>query len=242
MSVEPSAKEVFELLSQGGSPKFVKTLERIRTACDHIEAAKGPMTYSQVGAVATKLFGGPKAQSIHNNPDHKRYIDARHQAYRQQPTGNATGHTEAKPSLKYPATGLDLKTRRYIDDLRQRNEMLEAAMREFRGQISRATQENPIDLASLIADGPDQAGALALPAPLVRQGVPEVALVGLRTLLFELPKLLAEVECFHGKALRLRSGDWLVPPDQYAALVSLLGENSAIDANDGARSATQAKV
>lgn len=222
MSVEPLATDIYDLLCKQGSPKFTKSLERVKAACDHIVAAKGPLTYSQVGAVATKLFGGPKAQSIHNNVDHKQYIDARQREYRQQPlSGSATGKKESR-ATEYPSSGLDFKTRRYIDDLRQRNDMLEAAMREFRIQVARATKENPVDVSQLLNTGPDTDGAMAvpqLPAPSV---LSESAKAGLRTLLHELPKLVKEVEDFQGKALRLRSGDWLVPPDQYAALLYLI--------------------
>jgi len=227
MSVEPSARDIFESLSLDGSPKFVKALERIKDACDNIETAKGPMTYNQVGAMATKLFGGPKAQSIHNNAEHKRYIDARQREYRQAPASDVSGSTEAKAIAKYPAGGLDYKTRRYIDDLRQRNEMLEAAMREFRAQITRSTQENPIDLGQLISAGPAPDGAMILPAPVpaTRQNaLSPAAAQGLRAILLDLPQIVSEVENFQGKALRLRSGEWLLPPDQYAALKALLGD------------------
>lgn len=222
MSVEPLAADIYDTLCKQGSPKFVKSLERVKAACDHIIAAKGPLTYSQVGAVATKLFGGPKAQSIHNNADHKRYIDARQREYRQQPlSGPATSKKELRAN-QYPSSGLDFKTRRYIDDLRQRNDMLEAAMREFRVHIARATKENPVDVSQLLNTGPDADGAMAVPQLPIPPVLSEVAKTGLRVLLHELPKLVKEVEDFQGKALRLRSGDWLVPPDQYAVLLELL--------------------
>ena len=225
MTAEPSSADIFASLCKDGSPKFIKSLERIKATCDHIVAAKGPISYAQVGAVATKLFGGPKAQSIHNNPDHKRYIDARQREYRGGPIGASSTAERATRNREYPAADLDFKTRRYIDDLRQRNDMLEAAMREFREQIARATQETPVDIANLLGAGPAADGSMIVPVvatPAESNQLSPLAVVAIRHLLFDLPKLSNEVEAYKGKALRLRSGDWLLPPDQYAELLKLI--------------------
>lgn len=227
-AADPASPDIFESLCKDASPKFVKSLERIRSACDHIVAAKGPISYAQVGAVATKLFGGPKAQSIHNNAEHKRYIDARQREYRGTTLETAVTPSKGARSKDYPASGLDYKTRRYIDDLRQRNDMLEAAMREFKVQVARATREAPVDIAALIGAGPQDDGSMAVPAfatSVEPAPMNPLAVEGLRRLLFDLPKMVGEVEDYKGKALRLRSGDWLVPPDQYAELLKVAVPN-----------------
>lgn len=225
MNLEPSSESVYEHLSKDGAPKFIKALDQIKVACDHIETAKGAMTYSQVGAVATKLFGGPKAQSIQNSYKHKQYIDARQQEYRQQhsPKSNQ-GSQNLRGLIKYPSEGLDYRTRRYIDDLRQRNSMLEAAMREFKTTITMSTMEAPIDFNKMLTGGPDDEGSMSLSIipKEFSQLLSEPAKAGLHTLLVLMPTLVSEVELFRGKSLRLRSGDWLLPPDQYAALRKML--------------------
>lgn len=53
--------------------------------------------------------------------------------------------------------------------------------------------------------------------------VTEDAKEAIRILIEELPKLFPEIEVYQSKALRLRTGEWLLAPAQYAALKALRG-------------------
>lgn len=133
----------------------------------------------------------------------------------------AAGVTKVASSASYPADGLDYKTRRYIDDLRQRNGLLESAMRELKQQVLTATEARPFELATTIGSGPLDDASMAVQQVLPTQ-IPLPAKEALRQLLEDLPRRVPGVESFKGKAIRLRTGEWLVPPDQFAPLKTLL--------------------
>lgn len=221
MDFEKTPDELYDGLRQDAGPKFLLALKRIKDACDAIVAANGVISYSQVGKVAEHMFGGPKVQSILNNAKHKDYIDARKNAVRK------TGHTQsgsAKPKagpVGYPSDGLDYKTRRYIDDLRQRNSLLEAAMRDLKQQILSSTERTPLDLSKMISSGPANDGSLNLVTQ--QQGhLTDEAKEAIRIVVEDLPKLIPAVESMQGKALRLRTGEWLLSPLHFSALKLLL--------------------
>lgn len=220
MMAQPSAADLFTDFHENSSPKFALALERIKAACDHIEAAKGAMTYSQVGKMAVKLFGGPKAQSILNNQKHKMFIDARRLEYLGTMTRTAP-HERNTDQVLYPSDGLDFKTRRYIDDLRQRNAMLEAAMRELKQQVLTATESTPLDLERMLKTGPGKDLAMEIRSTTNSQINPD-ARDALGSLLADLPVKVAAIELYQGKALRLRTGEWLVNPIQYELLTTLV--------------------
>jgi hypothetical protein len=222
MQAQPTAEVLFEALCKNAGAKFVATLGKIKGACDAIVAANGAITYSQVGKVAQELYGGPKTQSILNNAKHKSYIDTRRQDL--SPTLRPTRQSAAtgKPDQPlYPTEGLDFRTRRYIDDLRQRNSLLESAMRELKQHVLQASERVPLDLSAMLAT-PSQDGSAQIVSK--QNGLPAEAREAVRVIVEKLPKLVPEVENYQGKALRLRSGDWLLPPSQYAALQALLGD------------------
>ncbi len=223
MQAEPTADALFTSFRDEAGAKFVQALEKIKGACDAIVVANGTLTYSQVGKVAVELYGGPKAQSILNNAKHKAYIDARK---REQTSAWRSGKGEpvskGSDTIRYPAEGLDYKTRRYIDDLRQRNSLLEAAMRELKQQVLQATERRPLDLSAMLAAQPSLEGSVTV----VKTEIPvitEDAREAIRILIEELPKRLPEIELYQSKAFRLRTGEWLLAPAQYAALKTLLG-------------------
>ncbi|GAB2892809.1 hypothetical protein GCM10027202_21010 [Microvirgula curvata] len=223
MQAEPTADALFASLRDEAGAKFVQALEKIKGACDAIVAANGTLTYSQVGKVAVQLYGGPKVQSILNNAKHKAYIDARKRelsfAWR---LGQSEPASKLSDTKRYPADSLDYKTRRYIDDLRQRNSLLEAAMRELKKQVLKATERKPLDLSAMLAAQPSVEGLVAIKKA-EEFTVTEDAKEAIRILIEELPKLFPEIEVYQSKALRLRTGEWLLAPAQYAALKALRG-------------------
>lgn len=219
MGAQPTASELYAEYRRDASPKFALALDRIKSACDHIQTASGSMTYSQVGKMAVQLFGGPKAQSILNNEKHKAYIDARRREFLQSSSRPSTTQRDKVLDV-YPTDGLDYKTRRYIDDLRQRNSMLEAAMVELKKQVLTATEDRPLDLEKMLKAGPDSGLAMTM-IPSSSPSIPREAIEAIYALTVDLPTKVAEVELYKGKALRLRTGEWLVTPAQYAALVAL---------------------
>jgi hypothetical protein len=225
MSVEPTSIQLFEEYCAQGSAKFVTALERIKGACDAVAATGGPLNYSQVGKAAVQLYGGPKPQSILNSPKHKAYIDARRQ---EQIAGSSPSSRKSlMPSGKaaYPTDGLDYKTKRYIDDLRQRNETLEAAMRELKRQVLLATEARPMDLAVMIGSGPETDAAMKI-AQVAPPPLSDDARAAIKVILDDLPRTLPGVEVYRERALRLRTGEWLLNPKQYMALRDLLGESN----------------
>jgi len=219
VSVEPKSADVYAQLRSEGSAKLIAALERIKGACDALDAANAALSYSQVGKMAIQLYGGPKTQSIMNSPKHKAYIDARRRERLASSTRPASAAAPQTGST-YPATDLDYKTRRFIDDLRQRNTLLESAMRELKQQVLTATELRPLDLAAMISAGPQGDASIA-----VQQGqsppLPAEARDALRQLLDDLVRRVPGVESFKGKGIRLRTGEWLLPPDRFALLKSI---------------------
>jgi hypothetical protein len=219
VSVDPKAADVYEQFRSEGSAKFIAALERIKGACDALDAANAAVSYSQVGKMAVQLYGGPKTQSIMNSPKHKAYIDARRRerlSSGARPTSAATPQTGGA----YPATDLDYKTRRYIDDLRQRNTLLESAMRELKQQVLTSTEMRPLDLAAMISAGPQGDASMAVQQS-QSPALPAEAKDALRQLLDDLALRVPGVESFKGKGIRLRTGEWLLPPDRFALLKSI---------------------
>ena len=79
-----SSGTIYKIFSKELGSKGKKSLINVKAACDLIESTKGVMNYSSVGCVSTKHYGGPKKQSIQNNNNLKRYIDARIREYKNQ--------------------------------------------------------------------------------------------------------------------------------------------------------------
>jgi hypothetical protein len=122
------------------------------------------MDYASVSRFATKSYGGPAYSSILNNGKLKLYIDLRKGEYER------SGQTKAlaKPAdnsekPRYPRPDLDARTRLFIDQqwiyieqLENRNRLLEAAQNELTGVLRVHTKvEEPLDYAEVISSGPD---------------------------------------------------------------------------------------
>lgn len=219
MSVEPTSAEIYEQLRRESSPKFVASLEKIKGACDALAAANAPLSYSRVGKMAEQLYGGPKTQSIMNSLKHKCYIDARQRERISGPNRSTAPSGAAPRDAAYPTSDLDYKTRRYIDDLRQRNSMLEAAMRELKLQVLTATEVRPIDLAGMISAGPQEDSSMVIQQT-TSPTLPAEFKETLMQLLDDLVHRVPGVEPFKDIGIRLRTGEWLLSPERFALLKS----------------------
>lgn len=66
------------LMVEAKNPRLKASLKRVKEACDFLEASSGAITPTSVGRFCETKWGGPKAQSIRNQPDILlRYIDTR---------------------------------------------------------------------------------------------------------------------------------------------------------------------
>jgi len=122
------------------------------------------MNYSSVARVTTEKFGGPKKQSIQNNKNLKRYIDARVSEYTQDrkylelPEKNKNN----LKTKKYPVENLDLRTQTYIDQLESRLKLAETRYSELRKWQENFTRVNPVKYAEVISKGPSDTGTMQL--------------------------------------------------------------------------------
>lgn len=220
MPTEPSASDIFDDLCNQANSKFATALNRIRGACDALVTANATISYSQVGKIATQLYGGPKTQSILKNSKHKSYIDARR-------LEQLVNKPKAKPGIgakyfvEYPSNDLDYKTRRYIDDLRNRNSMLELAMRELKTHVLAASENCTLDMTQMITAGaqPDASMGIKLNSSNARQAA---LIETLKELMDDLCNKVPEVESYMGKGIRLRTGEWLLAPDLFSLIKSLI--------------------
>lgn len=71
----PSALIFVRILEEARHPKSKRSAERVREACDYLEKHRIPITISEVGRLCHNT--GPKEQSIRNNKDLGRYVNAR---------------------------------------------------------------------------------------------------------------------------------------------------------------------
>ena len=163
MSLESSAA-VYDALCKELGPKGIKSLNNIKSACDLIVSSRGMMNYSRVASLATENYGGPKKQSVQNNNNLKRYIDARVDEYTQARISHQLPANKKHGAAQrtYPADNLDPRTKTYIDQLHTRLDLAEARYRELRKWQEQHTRSNPINLADAIGRGPSDTGALQL--------------------------------------------------------------------------------
>lgn len=153
-----TAEQVLQQLMAEVGPKARVSLERIKAACDRIEAMRGLMNYSRVAAVTTEQFGGPRAQTIQNSPQLKLYIAKRIEEYQGRGRSYTRQGQPRKPAATtgspYPVEGLDSKTRLYIDFILQDNQRLGAENRHLAQMLERASERQPISLADALGRGP----------------------------------------------------------------------------------------
>lgn len=154
MTLQPeNAKTCFKrLLKESRSQKFHTSLERTQKACDAIEDMKGLLNYSRVAQYTENHYGSPKRQSIMNSKPLRLYIDLRKQEYAQK-APHAKQSKKKSTAPQYPCSGLDLKTKVYIDQLRARNAFLEKAMSNLKQEILEETRRTPIDINKSVMAG-----------------------------------------------------------------------------------------
>ena len=143
------------LLQESSSPKFHKSLEHVRKACDAIEQMEGLINYSKVAKYTKDHFGNPRRQTIMNNDRLRLYIDLRKEESSIKPS--KVFKREYKSNVQeYPSEGLDLKTKVYIDQLRARNDLLEKSSQYLNQEVLQATSKHPISYIQSISNGPDE--------------------------------------------------------------------------------------
>jgi len=163
MSIE-SASAIYDSLYLEIGTKGIKSLNNIKASCDLIVSVCGIMNYSRVADIATKEFGGPKKQTVQNNKNLKRYIDARileynHLNRRRQPKPNIDSSDN---SHKYPSDNLDSRTKTYIDQIRTRLNLVEVRYKELRKWQEEYSKINPVNLAAVIGVGPKTNGLMSV--------------------------------------------------------------------------------
>lgn len=134
-----------------------------------------------------------------------------------------------KPEHDWPTIAAKLEANGDIENANRIRELiktsesnpLEAAMRDLKQQILNSTERNPLDLSQMISSGPANDGSLNLITQ--QQGhLTDEAKEAIRIVVEDLPKLIPAVELMQGKALRLRTGEWLLSPLHFSALKLLL--------------------
>jgi hypothetical protein len=66
------------LIAEAENPRLKQSLERVKEACDFLEVSNASITPTSVGRYCEGKWGGPKAQSIRNQPEKLlRYVDTR---------------------------------------------------------------------------------------------------------------------------------------------------------------------
>jgi len=152
-SVE-TASDVYDDLMSRLNTKGSRSLDNLRMACDLIVAARGIMNFSRVAEVATKQYGGPRKQSVHNNHELKRYIAARMAEYNQSRSPYPRKDAQTGKALdSWPEEGLSVRTRACITQLRTRLEMVEKRYSELRLQQEKMTKASPVNLVKAIELG-----------------------------------------------------------------------------------------
>lgn len=155
LNQENSSKCFKRLLAESNSPKFHKSLEHIRKACNAIENMKGQLNYSRIATYTEEHFGTPKKQSILNCKRLKLYIEIRKHEYaatKEKPP-KSKEHLSEPP---YPSSDLDLKTKVYIDHLRSKVKQQELSIRYLNEEILEKTSKQPISFIESISQGPGE--------------------------------------------------------------------------------------
>ncbi|OXH92519.1 hypothetical protein CA831_02380, partial [Burkholderia multivorans] len=151
-----TAEQVLAQLMERAGAKARVSHERIKAACDRIEAMRGLMNYSRVAAMATDLFGGPRAQTIQNNRHLKAYIATRISEYHAPRSGGVAPRARKRvtdEAMHYPATDLDDKTKLHIDILRQDNERLARENIRLAQMLEQESLRHPLSLTEAFGRG-----------------------------------------------------------------------------------------
>ncbi|WP_157639462.1 hypothetical protein [Burkholderia ubonensis] len=191
--LEGTAEQVLEQLMGLVGAKARVSLERIKTACDRIEAMRGLMNYSRVAAVTVELFGGPRAQTIQNNRHLKAYIATRIGEYRRSRPGDFAPKLRERvndQAAYYPTADLDAKTRLHIDMLRQDNERLRRENKRLAQLLERESLRQPLSLAEAFGHGPTEELGLDIRLPSEQHPIPPSLLDALEVVFNKQPPLV----------------------------------------------------
>lgn len=164
--LSPTAEQLFEqLISDSGiSVKLKSTLNMVKKTCDLITGAQGVMTFATISSVGTKHFGGPAYSTIANkNAKARPYITLRIKEY------HATKNKPDAPTLASEQRSININnmdplTRRMVQDLLQRNQLLQEMMEDLKKRAILDTRQVAYDTARAIGMGVDPlTGALPYP-------------------------------------------------------------------------------
>jgi len=146
-----TANQYFErVFSEAGTQRSKTAFLNVKAACDALTDMKAELNYAQVGKYATTHTDGPKTQSIRNSDKLKTYIALRMSEYDDSRKSNKSSSKKPTPSfLQYPASDLDLKTKAYIDQLRQELEIVNRENKNLSKMLTEETRKNPISLAAI---------------------------------------------------------------------------------------------
>ncbi|QIX18785.1 hypothetical protein [Burkholderia multivorans] len=188
-----TAEQVLARLMERVGAKARVSLERIKAACDRIEAMRGLMNYSRVAAVTIELFGGPRAQTIQNNQYLKAYIATRIAEYHKTRPTEATRSPKVQAvstTRRYPTDDLDSKTKLYLDLLKQDNERLHKENGRLAQLLEQNSLRHPYSLAEAFGRGPADDLTLDLLPQHSNALIPKCVLDALAVVLHKQPALV----------------------------------------------------
>ena len=173
MQLIEDSKGCYErLIKSKKSKKFLRTLGKIKEACDKIEAFKGVIAYAAVANIADVAYS-----TIANAKDtHHLYLtlriqeqDAKNKSKVPGPSVKAGYDRRNNETQRYPASDLDDKSRLFIDELwsdnnllKSRNQFLEKLQQELEARILNHTHSNPLSAAQMVRAGVDDKGSMLL--------------------------------------------------------------------------------
>jgi len=198
------------LLSGLGNPRARQSLERIKEACDFLEASKATVTPTSVARYCESRWGGPKSQSIRNAADTLfAYVQARR-------GGQALPVADRKKDYEPPIR--DEAVRAYVALVKaERDEAVRLKNRIVQGLKS--IPGIPID--DLLANG-----FKALPVQQVApMTVPPAAVDALRRLLNEANLLSVGLEVYKSRLRHSQTKKVLLEKGDYEAIQGLLGSS-----------------
>ncbi|MBU9454717.1 hypothetical protein [Burkholderia multivorans] len=201
-----TAEQVLAQLMERVGAKARVSLERIKAACDRIEAMRGLMNYSRVAAMATDLFGGPRAQTVQNNRHLKAYIATRISEYHAPRSGGAApkaGKRITDEAVHYPATDLDAKTKLHIDILRQDNERLARENIRLAQMLEQESLRHPLSLTEALGSGPTDELGLQVELSDSNSQIPRCLLDALEVIFIKQPSAIQVQR--RGQSIRLAS-------------------------------------
>ena len=159
-----ASEKIYEQLLNEVGPKAITSLKRLKAACDQIEEVNGLLNYSTIAKLATRLFGGPKPQSIHNNKKLKEYLSLRIDEYNSK--NNSIDQKLSNEPISdyqdYPVENIDIKTKVYIDILHEVNARLEKENKYLSQLLKEESHTNPISLAQAISAGAENDGSMLI--------------------------------------------------------------------------------